>query len=120
MTNMSYCAFENTANDMKQAMEKLVDVLDGREAGMSEHEQAGLRRMVDLALRMAAAVAEAATENTRMTAHQYELMSALAFNYTASYAPTIFGETIKHAVARGELLEAEYEAELEAARDLGA
>ncbi len=120
MTNMSYCAFENTANDMKQAMEKLVDVLDGREAGMSEHEQAGLRRMVDLALRMAAAVAEAATENTRMTAHQYELMSALAFNYTDSYAPTIFGETIKHAVARGELMEAEYEAELEAARDLGA
>jgi len=120
MTNMSYCAFENTANDMKQAMEKLVDVLDGREAGMSEHEQAGLHRMVDLALRMAVLVAEHSLEKATMTAHQYKMMSALAYNYTDSYASAIFGETIKHAVARGELLEAEYEAELEAARDLGA
>ena len=115
MTNMSYCAFENTANDMKQAMEKLVDVLAGAEAGMSEHEQAGLCRMVDLALRIAAAVAEAATEKTRMTAPRYELMSALAYNYTDSASFAIFEQTIKHAVAHGQLLQDEYEAELAAA-----
>lgn len=112
MTNMSYCAFENTANDMKQAMDKLADVLEGAEGRMSQHEQDGLYRMVDLAARITIMVAEASLEKATLTPRQLVLMRALAFNYCDRDMDDSFRSTIQQACTDGAIAEAEYEREL--------
>lgn len=50
MANMSYCRWENTANDLRDCMNSLTDVYDINEwfAELSEYEQQGFRRVMSL------------------------------------------------------------------------
>lgn len=120
MSNMGYCTFENTSNDMKQAMSKLVDVLEGLEADMSSHEINGLHRLVDLAGQITALVADAALSNPRFISpltneaiaeRKFVTNLANCMNSDGHFTMiTVFSDTIDKAVAHGQLLSDEHEA----------
>ena len=48
MGNMSYCRFENTANDVRDCMEALEDLDVKQVAEMSEHEKQALIEFIEL------------------------------------------------------------------------
>ncbi len=47
MTNMSYCQFENTANDLQQVYDTMVEG-DGADSKLSVYEKAGKQRLIQL------------------------------------------------------------------------
>lgn len=49
MPNMSYCVFENTANDLEEAIEKMQKYLDGEitMSDMSSYERKGLKNLIE-------------------------------------------------------------------------
>ena len=51
MANMSYCRWENTANDLRDCMDALSEVGNIAEwyAGLSEYEQRGFRQVMEQA-----------------------------------------------------------------------
>lgn len=51
MANMSYCRWENTANDLRDCMDELSEVENIAEwyAGLSEYEQRGFRYIMQQA-----------------------------------------------------------------------
>jgi hypothetical protein len=55
MPSMSYCMFENTANEMAQCLDNVEDNLDNPEflQDMSEYERDGIMQLVQLARRFA-------------------------------------------------------------------
>lgn len=55
MPSMSYCMFENTANEIAQCLDNVEDNLDNPEffRDLSEYEREGIMRLVMLAKRFA-------------------------------------------------------------------
>ena len=53
MPSMSYCMYENTANEMAQCLDNVEDNLDNKEflRDMTEYERDGIMRLVMLAKR---------------------------------------------------------------------
>ena len=49
MPNMSYCVFEDTANDLEEAIEKMQKYLDGEitMSDMSSYERKGLKNLIE-------------------------------------------------------------------------
>lgn len=47
MANMSYCRFENTANDLQDCIETMFDANDLPGLDLSRYEAAALERMVE-------------------------------------------------------------------------
>ena len=55
MPSMSYCMYENTANELAQCLDNFEDNLDNKEflRDMTEYERDGIMRLVMLAKRFA-------------------------------------------------------------------
>lgn len=106
MANMSYCNFENTAQDLSQAFRKLDDIMGGDlSLGMLENEITGLHRLVQLAFKITQFMAEASVDSTfanpdsRTVQHRAQL-SMIARANTADILRT-FGLAIESAMAGG-------------------
>ncbi len=60
MSNMSYCRFENTANDLRDCREALENLLGGEEPALSESELRCAKDLAETCLEVVLMLAEAA------------------------------------------------------------
>lgn len=106
MANMTYCIFENTAQDLSQAFSKLEDIMGGDlTLGMSENETTAAHRLVRLAFEITQFMAEATADTLihnpdGSTAKQWKALRMIAEADAADILHT-FNLGIESAMAGG-------------------